>query len=49
MCNLKFVTALQQLSLQTVSYYYYFYYAILNLEQALFSVMDCLTLLLTQI
>ena len=28
MCNFKFVTALQQLSLQTVSCYYYFYYVI---------------------
>ena len=26
MCNSNFVTALQQLSLQTVSYYYYFYH-----------------------
>ena len=28
LCNSNFVTALQQLSFQTVSYYYYFYYVI---------------------
>ena len=45
MCIFNFVTALQQLSLQTVSYYYYFFLSFLYLELALFNVMANATLL----
>ena len=54
MCNSNFVTALQQLSLQTVSCYYYFYYVIFQFRTSTiwrsgpFNVMARLALWLTR-